>query len=178
MSKLSPKDFVKKYYQYAKECELSTGLPVEISLTQGALETGWSDSTPGNMFFGEKAPKNWNGRRQLLKTTEVFSDDKQGYRFPKVYGEPQKRADGKYLYIVDDWFKAFDSITESFESHARLITGNNRYIPVLAAKPNIDKMFEQLQACGYATATNYADTLKSIYKMIKPHIEAIEATIK
>ena len=175
--KLTPKDFVLKYYPYAAECEKNTGLPLEISLTQGALETGWSGSTPGNMFFGEKAPIGWQGKKQLIRTTEVFKDGNQGGRFPKVYSIEQ-RPDGKHLYVVDDWFKAFDSITESFESHARLITGNNRYMPVLAAKPNIDKMFEQLQACGYATATNYADTLKSIYKMIKPHIEAIEATIK
>ena len=177
MNKLSPQQFVEKYYPYAAECEKNTGLPLEISLCQGALETGWSGSTPGNMFFGEKAPIGWKGKKQLIRTTEIMKDGNQSHRFPKVWSiDP--RPDGKYLYVVDDWFKAFDSITESFESHARLITGNNRYMPVLAAKPNIDKMFEQLQACGYATATNYADTLKSIYKMIKPHIEAIEATIK
>lgn len=177
MAKLTPKDFVNKYYPYAAECEKNTGLPLEISLTQGALETGWSGSTPGNLFFGEKCPIGWQGKKQLLRTTEIMKDGNQSHRFPKVYSIEQ-RPDGKYLYVVDDWFKAFDSITESFESHARLITGNNRYMPVLAAKPNIDKMFEQLQACGYATATNYADTLKSVYKMIKPHIEAIEATIR
>lgn len=177
MNKLSPKEFVQKYYPYAAECEKNTGLPLEISLCQGALETGWSGSTPGNMFFGEKMPYGWTGKRQLLTTTEVFADDKRGSKFPKVHSIA-KRSDGRYLYIVDDWFKAFDSITESFESHARLITGNNRYMPVLAAKPNINKMFEQLQACGYATATNYADTLKSIYSMIKPFIEKIEATIR
>lgn len=177
MAKLTPKDFVLKYYPYAAECEKNTGLPLEISLTQGALETGWSGSTPGNMFFGEKCPVGWQGKKQLIRTTEIMKDANQSHRFPKVWSiDP--RPDGKYLYVVDDWFKAFDSITESFESHARLITGNNRYMPVLSAKPNIDKMFEQLQACGYATATNYADTLKSIYKMIKPHIEAIEATIR
>jgi flagellum-specific peptidoglycan hydrolase FlgJ len=177
MNKLSPEDFVKKYYPYAAECEKNTGLPLEISLTQGALETGWSGSTPGNMFFGEKMPYGWTGKRQLLTTTEVLNDDRQGSKFPKVHSIA-KRSDGRYLYIVDDWFKAFDSITESFESHARLITGNNRYMPVLAAKPNINKMFDELQRCGYATATNYAETLKSIYKMIKPYIEAAEVTIK
>lgn len=177
MNKLSPEDFVKKYYPYAAECEKNTGLPLEISLCQGALETGWSGSTPGNMFFGEKCQIGWQGKKQLIRTTEIMKDGNQSHRFPKVYSIEQ-RPDGKFLYVVDDWFKAFDSITESFESHARLITGNNRYMPVLAAKPNINKMFEQLQACGYATATNYADTLKSIYKMIKPYIESTEVTIK
>ncbi len=177
MNKLSPQQFVEKYYPYAAECEKNTGLPLEISLCQGALETGWSGSTPGNMFFGEKAPIGWKGKKQLIRTTEIMKDGNQSHRFPKVWSiDP--RPDGKYLYVVDDWFKAFDSITESFESHARLITGNNRYMPVLAAKPNVNRMFEQLQACGYATATNYADTLKSIYSTIKPLIEKIEATIK
>lgn len=177
MNKLSPQQFVEKYYPYAAECEKNTGLPLEISLCQGALETGWSGSTPGNMFFGEKAPIGWKGKKQLIRTTEIMKDGNQSHRFPKVWSiDP--RPDGKYLYVVDDWFKAFDTITESFESHARLITGNNRYMPVLAAKPNINKMFDELQRCGYATATNYADTLKSIYSTIKPLIEKIEATIK
>ena len=177
MNKLSPQQFVEKYYPYAAECEKNTGLPLEISLCQGALETGWSGSTPGNMFFGEKAPIGWKGKKQLIRTTEIMKDGNQSHRFPKVWSiDP--RPDGKYLYVVDDWFKAFDTITESFESHARLITGNNRYMPVLAAKPNINKMFDELQRCGYATATNYAETLKSIYSTIKPLIEKIEATIK
>lgn len=177
MNKLSPQEFVKKYYPFAAECEKNTGLPLEISLTQGALETGWSGSTPCNMFFGEKANRTWTGKRQLLTTTEIFNDDKQGSKFPNVHSI-SKRADGRYLYVVDDWFKAFDSITESFESHARLITLNSRYAPVMAMKPSIEKMFDRLQSCGYATATNYADTLKSIYKMIKSYIEEIEVTIK
>lgn len=94
---MTVKDFVQKYYPYAKACEDTTGLNAVATLTQAALETGWGQHAPGNMFFGIKAGKNWTGKKQLLKTTEILKDENQGYRFPEVISITPYKTTGKFV---------------------------------------------------------------------------------
>ena len=112
---MTPKDFVQVYYPFAKESEAKTGIDARFTLAQAALETGWGKSAPGNMFFGIKAdPRKYpESERQLLTTSEVLSDDKQGARFP-VLISITPRPDGKYLYRVKDWFRKYKTPEGSF----------------------------------------------------------------
>lgn len=51
---MTPSEFVKTYYKYAKQTQDKTGIDARFILAQAALETGWGKSVPGNMFFGIK----------------------------------------------------------------------------------------------------------------------------
>lgn len=168
---MTPKDFAKRYYPFAKETEAKTGIDARFTLAQAAIESGWGESAPGNMFFGIKAnPKMVpESQRQLLRTTEVFADDKQGGRFP-VLISIERRADGKYLYRVKDWFRKYDSAEGSFTDHGKFFLENKRYAKALEVRHDPYKFAEGIAAAGYATATNYADTLKSVIKTIEKNL--------
>ena len=49
---MTPKDFIKQYKPFALETERKTGISHLFILAQAALESGWGNSAPGNMFFG------------------------------------------------------------------------------------------------------------------------------
>lgn len=125
-------------------CEKATGLPAEITVAQWALESGWGASAPGNNCFGIKA---YHGCvAQTLPTLEY------------VDGEQVRRV------LV---FAAFDSITECFEYHARLITEGKSYAQAWAnylGSRDLQALIADV-APIYATDPAYADKLRSILSM-------------
>jgi len=153
-------DFIRAYHDDAKRSETRTGIPALFSLAQSALESGWSAHKPGNAMFGIKAAGGWHGKRQLLKTREVFADRAQGHRFPEVISITP-RADGKFDYIVRDWFRAYDSPAQSFDDHAAMLRGNARYAKAFeTADPR--EFARRIAAAGYATDPNYAASLIAV----------------
>ena len=86
--------------------------------------------------------------------------------FPEIISIT-KRADGKYLYVVRDWFRKYDTPEESFTDHAQFFIKNERYAEALKVKSDPYKFAEEVAKAGYATAPNYADTLKKVIKMIE-----------
>lgn len=159
------KNFVKEYAPYAIESERKTGISSVFILAQAALETGWGNHAPGNMFFGVKAdahtPEN---QRQLLLTTEVLSTPKA--RFPQIL-KITPRSDGKYTYLVKDWFKKYATPEESFTDHAHLFLTVPRYAPALRFKTDPCKFAEAIAKAGYATDPTYAEKLKSVIQRVK-----------
>lgn len=150
-------DFVNAYLEHAKRSELRTGIPAVFSLAQSALESGWASAKPGNAMFGIKATGSWHGKKQLLTTREVFLDRNQGRRFPEVISITPRR-DGKFDYIVKDWFRAYDSPAESFDDHGTMLRGNARYAAAfLTTDPR--EFARRIAAGGYATDPNYAASL-------------------
>ena len=71
---MKPKDFVVKYYPYAKQIEDELGLSSIAILAQCALESGWGEHAPGNMMFGIKDTDGINGNEQLITTTEYLKN--------------------------------------------------------------------------------------------------------
>lgn len=166
---MTTKEFVEKYYPYAKACEDTTGLSAVATLTQAALETGWGAHAPGNMFFGIKAGKGWTGKKQLLKTTEVLKDDKQAHIFPEcIKIVPYKN--GKFLYTVRAWFRAYDSPYDSFMDRYQFFVKNTRYKDALEVRGDYNRFFEEIHEAGYATGVNYSNTLKGIALKIIPYV--------
>jgi mannosyl-glycoproteinendo-beta-N-acetylglucosami dase len=106
-------------------------------------------------------------KKQLVRTTEVLSVPMvtKGL-FPEIISIT-KRADGKYLYVVRDWFRKYDTPEESFTDHAQFFIKNERYAEALKVKSDPYKFAEEVAKAGYATAPNYADTLKKVIKMIE-----------
>ncbi|MVT11390.1 glycoside hydrolase family 73 protein [Chitinophaga tropicalis] len=150
--------FFKQYYHSAVKAERETGVPALAVLAQAALESGWGEKAPNNMFFGIKAGPSWKGKRQLITTREVHS--KRDIKYPEILSIIA-RSDGKYDYRVKDWFRAYDTAGESFADHGRFLQENPRYKKAFETTDPV-KFVEAVAAAGYATDPEYAKTLKSI----------------
>jgi mannosyl-glycoproteinendo-beta-N-acetylglucosami dase len=166
---MTPKEFIKQYKPFALETERKTGISHLFILAQAALESGWGERGVGNNFFGIKVPKNLvsstpNEKKQLLRTNEVLSS--ANAVFPKIFSI-KKRADFKYTYVVLDWFRKYDTPEECFTDHAELFFRNKRYAKALLVKSDPYKFAEEVAKAGYATATNYADSLKKVIKTVE-----------
>ena len=167
---MTPKQFVDKFKPDAIKSQTLSEIDFRFTLAQAALESGWGKSAPGNMFFGVKAGKDVPAsKKQLLTTTEVLSDDKQGYRFPEVLSIT-KRPDGKYTYQVKDWFCRYDTPEECFSDHADFFFKNKRYAKALEVKHNPYLFAEEIAKAGYATAPNYASSLKNIINIVDKNL--------
>lgn len=163
---MHPTDFVKKYYLFAKQSEKDSGISALALLTQASLESGWANHAPGNMLFGIKADKNWKGQKQLITTTEYHKTDTVIY--PEILSiEPPNDVHPKtYKYKVRDWFRAYDSPTESFTDHANFLKKNKRYANALKVAHIPELFLSELAKAGYATAPNYNAILQSVLKTI------------
>ena len=177
-------DFVKKFYSYAKDAELKTGINLEYILARQALETGWGMNAPGNNCFGIKASKNWKGKTQLLKTHEHFADDMQSYRFPhgviSITKKVGKNGKTYFDYLVWDLFRAYDSLTDCYVDHCQFYFQNSRYAKALKVKNDAKAFNRAVNEAGYSTGTNVINTLNSIIDSISKIIEdeKLEATVK
>lgn len=164
---MTPKEFIKQYKPFALETERKTGISHLFTLAQAALESGWGERTFGNMLFGIKArPETPADKKQLLRTTEVLSS--ANAVFPKIFSI-KKRADGKYTYSVLDWFRKYETQEECFTDHAQFFFKNKRYAKALEVKADPYKFAEEVAKAGYATAPNYADSLKKLIKTIESY---------
>ena len=164
---MTPKEFIKQYKPFALETEHKTGISHLFTLAQAALESGWGERTFGNMLFGIKArPETPADKKQLLRTTEVLSS--ANAVFPKIFSI-KKRADGKYTYSVLDWFRKYETQEECFTDHAQFFFKNKRYAKALEVKADPYKFAEEVAKAGYATAPNYADSLKKLIKTIESY---------
>ena len=175
--------FVTKFYPFAKQAEIDTGINLEYILARHALESGWGLHCPGNMAFGIKADSSWQGERQLLTTHEHFTDDKQGFRFPEVIKIEKKQTDtGQiyYDYTVKDWFRAYDSVADSYIDHTRFYFANSRYAKALCVKSDAKAFAAAVNRAGYSTGKNATKILWSIIDTISGIIqrENLEATCK
>ena len=164
---MTPKEFIKQYKPFALETERKTGISHLFILAQAALESGWGERTFGNMLFGIKArPETPADKKQLLRTTEVLSS--ANAVFPKIFSI-KKRADGKYTYTVLDWFRKYETQEECFTDHAQFFFKNKRYAKALLVKADPYKFAEEVAKAGYATAPDYANSLKKIIKMLESY---------
>lgn len=162
---MTAKEFIKQYKPFALESERKTGISHLFTLAQAALESGWGERTFGNMLFGIKArPETPADKKQLLRTTEVLSS--ANAVFPKIFSI-KKRADGKYTYSVLDWFRKYETQEECFTDHAQFFFINKRYAKALLVRSDPYKFAEEVAKAGYATAPNYADSLKKLIKTIE-----------
>lgn len=155
---MTPESFFKLYYHSAVRSEKETGVPALVVLAQAAIESGWGERAPGNMFFGIKAGSGWKGKKQLITTREVHKT--KDVKYPEVISII-KQPNSTYVYQVKDYFRAYDTAAESFADHGRFLRSNPRYgqafnttDPLIFAKV--------IAAAGYATDPNYFKLLSSI----------------
>jgi flagellum-specific peptidoglycan hydrolase FlgJ len=167
---MTPQNFVKVYLPFALQTQHKTGIPALVILAQAALESGWGRAAPGNMFFGVKDIDGLNGNEQLLVTTEYSR--RADLKFPKVVSVTPVIRNGQkwFKYKVKDYFRKYASPEECFTDHAGFLLRNKRYAKALAVKSNPYAFIDALAKAGYATAPDYAVTLKAVAKTIEKHL--------
>lgn len=167
---MKPADFVNAYKGYALQTQGKTGISALVILAQAALESGWGRAAPGNMFFGVKDTDGLNGNEQLITTTEYFR--RADVKFPVVLSVTPVVRNGQkwFKYKVKDYFRKYDSPEECFTHHALFLLRNRRYAAALALKQNPYAFIDALAKAGYATAPDYAKTLKSVAKTIERYL--------
>lgn len=164
---MTPKDFTIKYLPFAKESEAKTGINAEFTLAQAAIESGWGEHAPGNMFFGVKDTDGVNGNEQLITTTEYSKRADLKFKY-LMHVEPVEIKGEKFFkYTIQDYFRKYDSPAESFADHADFFNKNSRYKEALLVKNDPIKFADEIAKAGYATGPNYANTLKSVIHMIQ-----------
>ncbi|GAA3087665.1 glucosaminidase domain-containing protein [Streptosporangium carneum] len=157
--------FVRAFQQHARRSQDETGVPWLVTLGQAALESGWGKHAPRNNFFGIKAKASApESSRQLLRTKEVLK--RPNAVFPEVISVTP-RPDGKYDYIVKDWFRAYESPAEAFSAHGAFLRNNKRYASAFAHLNDPYAFARAVAAAGYATAPSYASALTGVMRMIE-----------
>jgi flagellum-specific peptidoglycan hydrolase FlgJ len=161
------KDFVKKFYPYAKQSEEKTGIRAVAILAQAALETGWGEHAPGNMFFGVKDHTGDDSKRQLITTTEFHKT--KDVKYPEIISITPNGNNG-FKYKVKDWFRKYETPEESFTAHSELIRDNKRYKAAMAVRHNTYAFLQAIADAGYATDPDYARVVISIAKKIEKEL--------
>lgn len=136
VANLSQQEFIDSIKDGAIESYKKYHVLPSLTIAQAILESGWGKSAIGNNLFGIKAGSNWTGKTQTVRTSEYGSG---GY------------------YHINDTFRDYDSIDDSIEDHAKLLT-NSRYDSVRAAT-NYKTACQEVQKDGYATSPTYANSL-------------------
>src|ERR1700749_851912 len=113
---MKPKDFVLKYYPFAKETQVKTGIDARVILAQAALESGWGENAPGNMFFGVKDTDGVNGNEKLLTTVEYSRN--YTINVPQIISNVFNPVTKLWRFVVKDYFRKYPSPEESFTDHA------------------------------------------------------------
>jgi flagellum-specific peptidoglycan hydrolase FlgJ len=133
-----PPDVIKA----AQDSQRDTGVPASITLAQWALESGYGKSMPtgSNNPFGIKAVGNQPG---------VDAMTKEDYGHGKV--------------TVSQKFRKFDSLSDAFKEHARLLSEGKYLKHVMEHKDDPDKMADALTGT-YATDKQYGSLLKGLMK--------------
>lgn len=140
--------FFDKVYAAAQEDEKKTGVPSNITTAQAILESNW----------GQKMPT-------AIKTDKV-SNNIFGV---KAHGSPNyvedwthENINGKRVAVLDK-FASYDSIDESIEQHSQFLMKNQRHSSLFNSSYPVE-WAKGLQAKGYATDPNYANSLISVMK--------------
>ena len=131
--------FIDTYAPDAIQSQKQIGVPASFTLAQALIESG-------------------RGKSSLtLKALNFFGIKGEGPAGHVVMNTREEDADGQSFFI-DAVFAKFNTAAECFVLHGRIFL-KPRYAPAMAVKNDARAFTRQVQACGYATAHNYADIL-------------------
>jgi len=167
---MTTKEFVKEFYPFAEITQNKTGISAIFILAQAALESGWGEVAPGNMFFGVKDTDGLNGNEQLIRTTEYSR--RNDLQFPEIISITPVVINGQkyFKYRVRDYFRKYETPEESFTDHAKFFFKNPRYRHALGVAKDPVQMAIQVAKAGYATDPKYAEKLINIIQQIRKEL--------
>ena len=164
---MTPAEFKQTYYPVIERVCAETGLNPLFVAAQAALETGWGKKAIGNNLFGITAGDKWTGKRQIVRTTEYFRDDRQGGNFIRVHSITPL-ADGRYRYDIDRAFRDYDSVEECLRDHFKVLSAK-RYAAAMPYRNDVHRFAYEVAKAGYCTGDPevYAKSISSIARMIE-----------
>lgn len=155
----------------AVACERATGVPAELLAAQCALESGWLTKMSGaNNCFGIKSYPGEYGR-ELVPTTEWFTNAEQAAFVAKGEGRtaelafPVETHLARRKYHCKDWFAKFAGLSDCFAKRAALFSVGRYKVPYEKYKADRDLIaFVRTIGPIYATAPTYAESVLLIIR--------------
>lgn len=143
-----PETFIKDILPHARAVADKLGVSPLGVLAQAALETGWGQHVmPDEVgqsslnLFGIKAGRGWQGTAVQRDTLEFEG------------GAMRQRREA---------FRAYPSLTQSFDDYGDLLGGSDRYAAVRDRANDVAGFAEALQRSGYATDPDYAAKIRRV----------------
>ena len=135
---ISTSDFINRYAPYAMEQQIKYGIPASVILAQMAIESSWGTSALArndNNSFGIKKGSSWTGRVS-------YYDDDQAH----------------------EAFRSYDNAGQSLSDHSATLL-QPRYLR-RCPTDSTDHLgwIKGIKAGGYATASNYVDSVESLIR--------------
>lgn len=141
---------------------ISKNLFPSVMMAQYILESGWDGNAPGNSLFGIKADTSWSGKVISNSTHENVGGANKFYQGSgKIYNTRLAAVQAGENPVT--LFRAYATPGDAFYDRNKFLQENPRYTTsgvFTATTP--EQQAQALQAGGYATAPNYADSLISI----------------
>jgi flagellum-specific peptidoglycan hydrolase FlgJ len=137
-------EFIAAVGAAAQSSRKATGVPASVTVAQAILESDWGRSAltrQANNLFGIKAVGGATGTAGMI-TLATW----------------EHTANGSDV-VVQAPFKAYYTLQQSIDDHARFFTSNHRYAAALAVANDPRAFAQAIQAAGYATDPNYASKL-------------------
>ncbi|MFZ4833980.1 glucosaminidase domain-containing protein [Rouxiella sp. Mn2063] len=126
----------------AKNVKYHWGVPIAVTLAQGALESNWGRHAPGNIYFGVKG-KSPNGKAIAVITHENYA--------------------GKST-VTKDSFRSYDTLEQSADDYGRFLATNKRYARAFIFRNEPERFIHIVACAGYATDPNYEKKILSIIR--------------
>jgi flagellum-specific peptidoglycan hydrolase FlgJ len=146
--------FVKTFFSEAKKAsdliysqKGKVVFPATI-LTRAAIESGWGKHVVGNNFFGIKDFDGVNGNEILITTHEYHKT--KNVKYPKVLSVVWDAVRKLFKYKVQDYFRKYNTASESFYDFCMFLVKNPRYSKAFDAKNAYDQG-STICFAGYAT---------------------------
>jgi len=158
-------EFIKKYGGFIAYAVKGTGILKGTLISQAIIESqgkasdgrwyvgGSKLARESNNYFGIKCSSSWKGKRYNIDT-----------------GEETK--DGRKYIEKDACFRAYPTVEDSIKDYIKFLQENPRYTKygVFNAK-TVREQAQALQRSGYATASNYAETIERVYLGVKDYAD-------
>lgn len=124
-----------------------TGMSAALQTAQAILETGWGQSVPVDKYTGQLS-NNLFGIKGTGSAGSVTSNTWEEYN--------------GVSFRIDDEFRAYNNVSESWEDHNDLLLTKERYAPFRAVMFDSTQGAWALRRCGYATDSQYSIKLIDI----------------
>ncbi|EBY0373017.1 flagellar biosynthesis protein FlgJ [Salmonella enterica subsp. enterica serovar Toulon] len=126
----------------AVEVKRKWGVPIAVTIAQGAVESGWGTNAPGNVYFGVKG-KSPEGKSVNITTHENY---------------------GGTSVKINDSFRSYDSLEKSADDYGRFLSVNKRFAAAFTYPNDPEKFIHEVATAGYATDPDYEKKLLSIIR--------------
>lgn len=118
------------------------GVPIAVTIAQGAFESGWGRKAKGGAYFGVKGTSP-EGKSITFTTHENY--------------------DGQSVKIKDS-FRSYDSLEQSADDYGRFLSVNKRYATAFSYPNDPEKFIHEVAKAGYATNPDYEKHIVNIIR--------------